>query len=318
MEKVKSCGFFKIESPYGTDSTPLAATDAIEIYGEPNFELTADEKEKNIGAVSFGQMAPLVIGKAYKVSGLKIPFKGSGAAGTAPRIGCILRALGFTQTINTGVSVVYESHNDFDTESLTCYLWKGGTKHILKGCVGNGKLNLKSGEEIFIEPEFTAVYGGTIADATFPTPTFETTPNIVWQNANFVATVQPSTTVALIIDKFDIDLGNEVNARPDPNGAYGINRYYGSDRKTKVSLDPEKEDLTTFNPYTLFENQTLMNFETKPTGAAGNKIEISIIDVSLGNPKIASRNNVNTWDLNGQVRLKSADDDDVKITITFK
>ncbi|MFA5803668.1 MAG: phage tail tube protein [Melioribacteraceae bacterium] len=317
MEKIRSALFAKIETVYGTDPTPVAATDAIEAYDQPSFELVTDPKARTVPISTFGELAPLILGKSYKLGGIKVPLKGSGAAGTVPRIAPLLRALGFTQTITATVSVAYTVHSTLEGESCTLYFWFGGTRHILTGCVGSGKLSLQAAEVMFLECDFTGIYGGTISDVTFPSPTFESTVQQIWDSALFKFTPAAGSDLGLIVTKFDIDLGNEVNSRPDANGISGIGRYYISDRKTKVSLDPEKVALATFNPYTLHENQTLIAIETKPTGTAGNLVEILVGGVSLDAPKAGNRNNVAAWELGGQCRATVAAGNN-EISITFK
>lgn len=309
--------FAKIEAQYGTDPTPVEATDAIEVFDQPSFEMVTDPKARTVPIATFGELAPLIVGKAYKLGGIKVPLKGSGAAGTPPRIGPLLRAIGFTQTVNGVISVTYALHSTFEGESCTIYFWFGGTKHIMTGCVGSGKLSLQAGEVMFLECDFTGIYGGVISDATFPSPTFETTIRQIWDSALFKFTPAAGSDLGLVVSKFDIDLGNEVNPRPDANGVSGIGRYYISDRKTKVSLDPEKVALSTLNPYTLHELQTLIAIETKPTGTAGNLVEITVGGVSLDAPKAGNRNNIATWDLSGQCRPTIAAGNS-EIAIVFK
>lgn len=317
MEKIKSAMFAKIETVYGTDPTPVEAIDAIEAYDQPSFEMVTDPKARTVPISTFGELAPLIVGKSYKLGGIKVPLKGSGAAGTVPRIGTLLRALGFTQTITALVSVAYTLHSTFEGESCTLYFWFGGTKHIMTGCVGSGKLSLQAGEIMFLECDFTGIYGGAIADITFPSPTFEASVKQIWDSALFKFTPAAGSDLGLVVSKFDIDLGNEVNPRPDANGVSGIGRYYISDRKTKVSLDPEKVALTTLNPYALHEAQTLIAIETKPTGTAGNLVEIAVGGVSLDAPKAGNRNNVAIWDLSGQCRPTIAAGN-TEIAIVFK
>ena len=317
MEKVRSALFAKIEAELGTDPTPVEGTDAIECYGEPQFELVTSIKPRNVPISTFGELAPLVNGDMYKISGISVPNKGSGSAGTAPRIDPLLRGLGLSKTVNAGVSVVYTPHSSFTTETFTAYIWKGGTRHILTGCiVSSAKESLQAGEPRMLDLEIIGFYGGTISDVAFPAPTFESTSRLIWQAANFKAVIS-SVDVALVVSKFEWDLGIESAKRMDPNGTYGYSRHYIKDRKTKVSLDPEKEALTTFNPYTLHTAQTLIDFETKPTGSAGNTIELLVNDITLDAPKGGNRENVETWDLTGQYRPTVAAGN-TEISLTYK
>lgn len=317
MDKVISALLAKIESTSGEDSVPVANTDAIECYGNLQFEPVTAVKERNVPMSSFGQQAPLIVGEAYKLTGVSVPLKGSGTAGTAPRIDPILRAMGLSKTVSAGVSVAYTPHSSFATETFSAYAWVGGTRHIMLGCiVSSAKINLVSAEVMMLDIEIIGLYGGTISDVTFPTPTFESTDRLPWIDANFKAVIA-AADVNLVVSKFEIDFGLETAKRTDANGSYGIASYFIKDRKFKISTDPEKEALSTFNPITLHTAQTLIDFETKPTGSAGNTVEILVNDITLDAPKTGERENVITWELSGQYRPTIAAGN-TEISITFK
>lgn len=298
MELMRSVIFAKIEGTYNTDLIPVAATDAIEIHGNPTFELVTKPVQRTKLLASFGEQAPLIIGEAYKLTGLKIPFKASGAAGTAPRIGVFLRGSGFAQTIDTGVSVTYALHSNYNTESFTLYFWMGGKKHIMTGCIcSSHKLPWEAGEIKYLECDVIGMYGGTIADVTFPTPTFESTLPEIWQNANFALSVGGTPVSNIEITKMDFDLGVEAEKRKDPNGAYGIQQYYIKDRKSKITIDPAQLALSDFNPYAIHTAQSVIALETKPTATAGNKMELTFGGYTLETPKAGERDGIATWDL---------------------
>ena len=307
MELIRSVAFAKIESVYNTDPTPVASTDAIEMHDKQTFELATKALQRNNLLGSFGEQAPLIIGEAYKLSGCKIPFKASGAAGTAPRIGVFLRGMGFTQTIDAGVSVTYALHSSKATESFTLYWWMGGKKHIMTGCVcASAKLPLVAGQTMYLECDVIGMYGGTIADVAFPTPTFESTVPVIWEKGNFVLSIGGNPVSDIVIAKLDIDMGLVTVPRPDPNGDYGVKQYMVSDRKVKISIDPEQLALSAFNPYTLHTAQTPIALETKPTASAGFKMEFSIAGLTLDSPKAGEREGMLTWDLTGQCRPTQA------------
>lgn len=303
--KVRHTVFLKIESQLNTDPTPAAADDALELHDTPSFEMVTQAKSRPIPLGHFGESAPLIIGEAYKLSGLKIPFKASGTAGTAPRCGVPLRIAGFTQTISAGVSVTYTPHSSYDTETATAYFWDNGKRHKLLGCVASAfKIPLQAGELNYIEMDIIGIYGGAIEDVTFPSPTFESSALQVWQNANFK--INPGTEYTPTVSKYEIDLGLETKKRQDPNGPYGISRYYISQRKTKYTFDPEQDTLANLNPYTLHQAQTEIAIETKPTYTAGHLIELTSAKVTLDAPKAGERDGIATWDLTGQYRPSMA------------
>lgn len=296
MEKIKDIVLIEIESVYGTDPTPAVAGDEIIVHGTPTFQHATKILERPVALPYFGKIAPAIVGEAYKLN-FKMEITPSGVAGTAPRFGKILRAAGCTETISAGVSVTYTPHSNFEGESLTAYFWAGGIRHILRGCVANVKLPLVPGEMILADVELTGLYGGTISDVAFPTPTFESASPLIWTAANF----KFAAITTLICSKLDFDLGNKISPRLDANAQLtpGISRYFISDREPKVSFDIEKENLSTLNPYTLHSAATLSDLETKPDGTAGSKIEILINDIFLDAPQFGEKENVRIWSLSG-------------------
>jgi hypothetical protein len=318
MELKRSVIFAKIESSVNTDPTPVANTDAIEIHGDPTFEPVTKSVQRTKLLASFGEQAPMIIGEAYKLSGLKIPFKASGTAGTAPRVGVFLRGLGFAQTISNGVSVTYALHSSYDTETFTIYFWMGGKKHIMLGCVcSSGKLDWTAGEIKYLDCDVIGMYGGTIADVTFPTPTFESTLPEIWQNANFALSVGGTPVSNIEITKMSFDLGIEAAKRADANGAYGIKQYYIKDRKSKCSLDPLQLALSDFNPYTIHTDQSIVAFETKPTASAGSIMELTFAGYTMETPKAGERDGSLTWDLSLKASPTQAAGNN-ELTIVFK
>ena len=314
MEKLKDIILVEIEAEYGTDPTPIVAADEIIVHGTPTFQLVTKVLERPVPLPYFGKIAPVIVGEAYKLS-FKAEITPSGAAGTAPRFGKLLRAAGLTEAISAGASATYTPHSTHLGESCTIYYWAGGVKHILRGCVANIKIPLVAGEMILADVEVTGLYGGTIADVAFPTPTFETASPLIWTAAAF----KFSAITTLICSKLDFDLGNEIAPRRDANAALtpGISRYFIKDRNPKVSFDIEKEDLSTINPYTLHSAQTLSDLETKPTGTAGSKIEILINDIALDAPSFGDKESVRVWNLSGAPKVTLAAGN-AEFSIAFK
>ncbi len=304
----------KQEVTYGTDPTPAISADEIIFHGEPSFDCVTKPFERPVALGYFGKLPALIIGEAYKLNG-KCELTPSGVAGTPPRIGRILRAANCTETISAGVSVGYTPHSTFLGDSVAIYFWAGGTKHILLGCVANVKWAKIAGEPIMLDVEFTGLYGGTIADAAFPTLVLESASPMIWTAANF----KFNAVTTLICSKLDFDFGNVITARKDANATVtpGISRYYISDRAPKVSFDIEKEDLSTLNPWTLHTAQTLCDLETKPTGSAGSKIELLINDITLDAPKYGQDSNKLTWPLSGAPKV-SLTTGNAAFSITFK
>jgi len=172
------------------------------------------------------------------------------------------------------------------------------------GCVANLKMDLAAGDIMYLDVELQGLVptSNIIADDTFPDPTYSTIAPNYYKSANF----KFGAITDLYISKFSIDFGNEIAERPDPNSAYGINRFYVKNRSVKVSFDPEKKALSKIDPWALHVAQTETTIETKINkDTAGSEIDITVIGVTLDVPKYGERDNIITYELSGVSRVKS-------------
>lgn len=142
--KNKALILAKIEATRGTDAAPLAASNAI-LCEAPEIEIVSQSLERNYVTPYLGSKKRLNIGE-----GLKIRFateaKGGGAAGTAPPIGCLFQACGFTETVIPATSVTYNPNSDiFATASASVTIWfyLDGIVHKAVGCVGTFSMDIK-------------------------------------------------------------------------------------------------------------------------------------------------------------------------------
>lgn len=313
MERAnKSLILAKIEGTYGTDPTPAAATEAIIAY-DPTFDQVGSPRERSITLAYFGKIKPINVGEALKLT-FSTELKHSGTADTPSRYGPLFRACNFTETINASTSVVYTPNSTFEGESVTLYFYVDGVLHKLVGCVGTCKFSLKAGEVVMVDWEFTGLYSDNAADTAFPSPTHETVSPIIWDEAAFVY----NSVNTLVIEELSLDIGNTISMRKDANAANsGISRYFVSDRDAKGSMNPERVALTTLNPWTIYDQTTQANLETKPTLSAGNKFEVVATGLVLEAPKYGNRENILTWDLSFSLNPTMTAGNN-EIVITFK
>jgi hypothetical protein len=98
----KAAILFKIESVEGTDAAPSASTDGVLVE---NLRMTFNPiiTETNEVTPSLDPFDPIVGGMSVTTE-FDVYLKGSGAAGTAPEFGKLLKACGFAETI-TGSAI---------------------------------------------------------------------------------------------------------------------------------------------------------------------------------------------------------------------
>lgn len=289
----KSLILAKIETTYGTDSTPAAATNAIITKGVPTFEVVNNAKTRDVPLGYFGKLAPVNQGDALKLS-FTTELKGSGTAGTASRYSPLFRACNLTEQVNPGVSVTYTPNSTFEGESVTLYFHADGTLHKLLGCVGTFQIKLVSQDIVTIDWTFTGLYSSAHpSTVTFPTATHETVAPIIWKGASFTL----NSVANLFIQEMSLDLGNNVAKRLNANASTGVSRYFVSQRESKGSVLFEAETLATINPYTLFSNSTQFNISASASGTSGNSCSLAITGAVVEPPKYSDKENVQMYDL---------------------
>lgn len=76
----------KIESVYGTDPTPAAATEALIVKGEPAFEVLGSSRSREVAMPTFGRLKGVNVGDGLKIA-FTTELKHSGTAATPSRYG---------------------------------------------------------------------------------------------------------------------------------------------------------------------------------------------------------------------------------------
>ena len=198
----------KIESSYGTDPTPTGG-DAVQVT---NVEVTPIESD-NVQAAAYqgfignSTRGTLVANKRVAIT-FDIELGGSGAAGTAPAFGPLLKSCGLSETIVGATSVTYAGvSSSFDSATIYCFY--DGTRHKITGCRGTVGFNLTAGQfpvasfqmiGIYNAPDDTALSGSfTVANQAAALEVNDT--NVT------TATFHGETDVRL--ESLDLSLNNE-------------------------------------------------------------------------------------------------------------
>jgi hypothetical protein len=271
------------EVTYGTDPTPLPASNAV-LCEAPEIEILGRKLERSNVKSYFGTLAPINVGEGIKIT-FTAELKGSGTAGTAPEIGPLLEACGMTHTNIPGTSDSYDPNSDLESaqESVTIYFYQHNICHKVTGCRGTFSLEGKAAEYGKIRFEFTGIYVGPV-DENIPAPTFNPTLPPKLLSASFSI-----GGYAAIIENFKVDLGNEIAKRPSANAATGILSYFIKERAVTGEIDPEAVVLSTWNPWSLWENSASGALTITFGSAAGNRCVVSGPKVVLDSIKYAER-----------------------------
>lgn len=169
----------KIEATYGTDPSPTGASNAILVSDVSINPLSANNVNRDLVRGYFGGSDQLVGTYNVEVS-FTVELAGSGTATTPPAWGDLLRACGFTQTVQTA-SVDYTPVSTFGSNSsVTLYYYLDGVLHEVNGARGTFTIDMNTGERPVMRFRFLGKYVAPVATAN-ATPTFTAfrTPKVV-------------------------------------------------------------------------------------------------------------------------------------------
>lgn len=130
----------RLESPYGTASTTFDEYDAFLLVKPPEFLIEPDNVPRNLSLPWLGNSEELPGTRRARLK-FEVELAGSGAAGTAPDWGKLLRGCGFAETIVAGSRVEYTPVNA-GFEGLTFRFYRDGVRYVARGGRGTVKLNL--------------------------------------------------------------------------------------------------------------------------------------------------------------------------------
>lgn len=260
----------KIEAVYGTDPVPVQATDAV-LVREIGF---APEglRMNDRGAIraSIGQLQSVPGGQLKRLT-YKCEVKGSGAAGTAPEIGPLLRACGMAETIVGATSVTYKPRSS-GHESITQYFYEGGRKrHILTGCRGNVSFAVEAGGIMFASFDLVGHHSGP-TDQAQPTPTY----NAQVPRAAIGMPISFNGVTAIVGKNWSFGLNNVVATPPSIAATDGYGEIIITGRKVTGALLKESELVAVLDPDALLSAGTRFAFDSGLLGSvAGNRVRLT-------------------------------------------
>ena len=158
----------KIESVYKTDPVPTAAANAMLVrnWKWTPLKLVTDPREL---VLPYLRAFEKLVVAGYGTASFEVEMAGSGAAGTAPPWGVLMRACGLSETINAGVDVQYKPASTA-FESVTIYFYHEGLLYKLIGVRGTCGLRMNARQVPVFTFEMTGVYVA-VTDVALPSPT---------------------------------------------------------------------------------------------------------------------------------------------------
>lgn len=297
----------KIETTYGTDPVPTGAANAILATNVTLSPMEGEDVSRNLETPYLAADPTLPVG-LRSVLTFDVEIVGSGALGTAPNWGPLLRACGVAQTISAGVKVEYNPITD-NHESVAIYMHIDTTRHVLLGARGNAVLTLNA-QGI---PVWRFTFTGLFA---VPTEVAKPTPDYTGFQAPQVATKTNTPTftvggVAMVMRDFEMDLGCDVQ----PRMLIGSESILIVDRAERLTVRVEAVPVSTYDPYTTAQNSVNKVIGLAHGTVVGKRWSLDIAK-SFQNRLSGYENNQNIaeWPL-GFVPQPTAGNDQWKLTL---
>lgn len=298
----------KIEEVYGADSVPTGALNAILATDVSLTPMEGQDLSRALDQPWFGAQPTVPVDLHAKLS-FKVELAGSGAAGTAPAWGPILRACGLAQTISAGVSVTYNPITD-NPESATLYLNVDGTLMRLLGARGTMTARVAASGIPYLEFEMTGLYTAP-TDAAAPVPDYAAFQKPLHGSAANTPVFTLGGT-SLVMRSFMLNLGNAVEGR----FLIGAENILITDRTSTIEATVEAVALATFDPFSRAAAQTDQAIVLTHGTAAGNIVTLNVPKAQMQRPAGLEQNqNIVEWPLR-LVPIPSAGNDEFTLTLT--
>lgn len=298
----------ELESTYGTDPTPDGA-DALKLSQLDVTPLEIELVDRELITGFYGNTEKVVGSRMAKAS-FSVEIAGSGAAGTAPRTGKLLRACGFAETINASTSAVYDPVSS-GFESVTLYFFADGTRHVMTGCRGTVSISMSTNEIPRFNFEITGIYNAASAVSN-PSLTFGDQANPVVMNSTNTTPVSIHGYAACL-ESFELDLANEVVYRQLAGCAQNVQI---TDRKPEGTAVVEAPALGDKDYFAVASSQALAAFSLTHGQTAGNIVAIAAPTCNLGTPTYSNSDGILMLNLPFMPNPTAAGNDELTITFT--
>ena len=305
MLKRKQVLLAKIETTYGTDVTPAAGDDAI-LAINPEIKETTEAVERNVNQSTLSNV-PSVKGKQFAELTFQVEIKGSGTAGTAPRLGALLQACSYDETVVSNTSVTYEPVSS-SQKSITMYLYIDGRRHIITGARGSVKISAEAGSIAILEFTFKGKYQAPTNQA-IVTGTYDTPLPPVAKSCQF----SYNSKTTLCSKSVEIDTANTIAQRDCMSEASGIAGFEITARKPVMTFDVEAQIETSYDFRTdQMTNQRAVSFVIGAT--AGNICTVTVPKYNITDIEYGDAEEILLEKLTGECSINSGDDE---IAIAF-
>lgn len=291
----------KIEGTYGVDAAPTGGANAVLATNVQLQPMQGQDVSRELELVTLGGQ-PTVPVEVHSTMSFEVELAASGAAGTAPAWGPLLRACAVAETISAGVSVTYNPVSAAH-ESVTLFFWVEDTKYALVGARGTAVIRVTAQGVPKIAFTFTGLF-------TAPAETAQATPTLTAWQKPIVAT-NANTPVftlngqSLVLRSLELDLANEVVTR----FLIGSESVLITQKSETIAATVEAVPLTTLNPYALALAQTAVPLILTHGVGAGKIVTLNAPLAQIQRPSgLTQQQGIVEWPLSFVPQLNAGND----------
>lgn len=270
---------FKIETTYGVDSVPVAATDGLLVRNLSVQPLKLSYEDRGpLVRPFYSNDGKIVTGKWSEMS-FEIEIAGAGGAVDAvAKYGPVLRACGLAQTINAVVSVQYDPVSTGE-DSASSYWQVDGRQHKMLGLRGSKfGLSISAGKVPVFQFSFIGLHVAPTDTALTPATLTGFTKPLAANNAN----TTPFTLHAFSgkFREFTFDMGLTTPYR----NLIGSESVQILGRKPTGKITLESELVATKDWWTTIKGETTGALAITHGTAVGNRVKFDAPTVQITEP----------------------------------
>lgn len=298
----------KTEVTEGVNANPTGAQDAVLAQNVQVQPMEGQDVSRELDLPTLGAQPTVPVELHAKLT-FEVELAGSGAAGTVPAWGKLLRGCAVAETIQAGTSVTYNPVSA-GHESLTIYLWIEDTLYAFLGARGTATIRLEAQKVPKIAFSFASRFVQPVAFAR-ALPVLAAWQNpVVATSANTPVFTLGGTSLAL--RSLEFDLGNEVVNR----ALIRSDGIHIPAKSEKISCTVEAVPLATLDPYALALAQTAVPLVLTHGTVAGHRISLNVPLAQIQRPSgLAQQQGIVEWPLN-LVPQVNAGNDQWTVTLT--
>ena len=299
----------KTETTYGTDPTPTGASNAILVRNLEITPLQAETVSRDLIRPYLGNSDQLLAQTRVEVT-FEVELAGSGAAGTAPAYGPVLKACALAETIVATTSVTYAPVSA-SFSSCTLYFHNDGIRHKVTGCRGSFELTAEVGQIPVIAFTMTGIYNAP-TDETLPTPTYanQVAP-LIFKNGN--TSNFSAFSYAGCLQSLNFQVANEVIYRE----LVGCSKeVLITNRNPSGTCVIEAPSIATKDFFTIANGSSTGSITFQHGATAGNIVTFTTAQSDIGSPTYSDQDGIQMLNLPYLAIPSSSGNDELSLAFT--